>query len=188
MLPIPVLQPFLDLSLSCCSFSSQLFNPGRKEFELSCQSSPLYIDLFRLYENILQYEILSLEGEMQAVAESILREDLGPTTAAGTVPQLTAIYEKIQLYHNTTHQHKRNLFEEAKEEVEKILRGEPFDSFKQSLYYSRFLQWKVIPVHDSNTMHRCLPYSPSPLHFQLHPLTRTQTCALFLDLSFHPFI
>lgn len=136
-----------------------------KSYELICEQEPVGVELFRMFcatkaayqkaikflDEVNQYEV-SLEEDMHQLAHDIYNKYIAPEAPI----RLELIGDKEQTetkeYLESLELSKENLenspfkdvFASSREAVRNFLSNQPYEEFLESMYFSRFLQWKYL--------------------------------------------
>ncbi|KAI1882568.1 hypothetical protein AGOR_G00252090 [Albula goreensis] len=114
---------------------------GRELFRLYCETRPELQRCIRLLDAMEDYEVTSDE-KRKSCGERIIRRFL-TAQSSDCVTEMADIYgqwcrQNLQL-HPT-----RDLFSDCQKSLHAYLSGPPFQAYQESMYYERFLQWKML--------------------------------------------
>ncbi|XP_071828530.1 G protein-coupled receptor kinase 5-like isoform X1 [Apostichopus japonicus] len=145
-----------------CEFLRDLIE---KSYEEMCELEPVGVELFRMFcatkpeyhkaikflDEVNQFEV-SLEEDMHDLAQDIYNKYITP----GAPLRLELIGEREQIetkenlenlevsIENLENSPFKDVFAASREAVRNFLRNQPFNEYLDTMYFSRFLQWKYL--------------------------------------------
>ncbi|KAM9734431.1 G protein-coupled receptor kinase 6-like [Menidia menidia] len=119
---------------------------GRELFRLFCRSRPDLKNHTKLLEALEEFDTKADEERME-FGVSIIQRFLQPEGVAPLAPLQQSSSLSLQLQPCT------DVFQPCREELHRVLSGEPFSHYQNTVFFHRFLQWKMLerqPVTKQN--------------------------------------
>uniref|UniRef100_A0A8C7LPF9 G protein-coupled receptor kinase n=1 Tax=Oncorhynchus mykiss TaxID=8022 RepID=A0A8C7LPF9_ONCMY len=113
---------------------------GRQLFRLFCQSKPELRHCNSLLDKMGEYEVKSDEEKMSFGMQIINR--FLSRQSSECVQVVERYGEKCR--ESLEEQHSREVFIDCTDDLHEYLSGAPFLQYQQSMYFDRFLQWKMV--------------------------------------------
>ncbi|PIK55452.1 hypothetical protein BSL78_07612, partial [Apostichopus japonicus] len=124
---------------------------GVELFRMFCATKPEYHKAIKFLDEVNQFEV-SLEEDMHDLAQDIYNKYITP----GAPLRLELIGEREQIetkenlenlevsIENLENSPFKDVFAASREAVRNFLRNQPFNEYLDTMYFSRFLQWKYL--------------------------------------------
>ncbi|XP_052381454.1 G protein-coupled receptor kinase 5-like isoform X2 [Oncorhynchus keta] len=113
---------------------------GRQLFRLFCQSKPELRHCNSLLDKMGEYEVKSDE-EKRSFGMQIINKFL--SRQSSECVQVVERYGE-RCRESLEEQHSREVFIDCTDDLHEYLSGAPFLQYQQSMYFDRFLQWKMV--------------------------------------------
>ncbi|CAB1318778.1 unnamed protein product [Coregonus sp. 'balchen'] len=127
---------------------------GRQLFRLFCQSKPELRHCNSLLDEMGEYEVKSDE-EKRSFGMQIINRFL--SRQSSECVQVVERYGE-RCRESLEEQHSRDVFIDCTDDLHEYLSGVPFLQYQQSMYFDRFLQWKMVwafQARASGKMYAC---------------------------------
>ncbi|KAM9841371.1 G protein-coupled receptor kinase 5 [Aulostomus maculatus] len=143
MLRFPHISQCVDLAMNIERdfFSLCVKQPiGKKQFQLFCQSRPDLLNYISLQDALDTFETKS-DGERKVFGIEIIQRFLEHQSQEC----VSAVMRHAQSCTQSLEQNACwDVFHACREDLRKYLGGEPFMEYQDSLFFDRFLQWKML--------------------------------------------
>ncbi|XP_018610815.2 G protein-coupled receptor kinase 5-like [Scleropages formosus] len=114
---------------------------GRELFRMYCETKPKLKNCVRLLDAMDQYEVMPDEKRRSHGEEIVCR--FLTTQSQECVPEVAESYGQL-CRHNLELSPCKEIFSECRKALHDYLSGTPFMDFQDSMYFDRFLQWKML--------------------------------------------